>query len=194
MILRTSIILFLSFASITTFAIRYDFGQGQLRGAQDEGEEGDSIEQPPPAIARPTPKPVVARPALTRPVYSDGCYGDQVCNSINQLRAQHGVPPLRLDASLSRVAQQWAQQMARAGNIYHGNFGSRVGSVAGGSATENVAVNGAGPSAVAMQWYHSQKGHRENMLRRDMRRIGVGQASGFYNGRPNTFWCADFSN
>lgn len=89
---------------------------------------------------------------------------------INQMRAQYGAGPLTIDATLTRHAQSWSQQMAARGQISHGDL---VGA-------QNVAASyGRDASAVAFieQWA-SAPYHQVNQLHPSLNRVGIGLATG----------------
>jgi len=107
---------------------------------------------------------------------------------VNGERAGHGVAGLRHSPALTRSAQRFARLLLRRGVLAHG---ARIGPprrfrLLG----ENLAlVGGSAPQpGRAVQLWLRSPGHRGVMLRRGMRRVGVGRATGLFGGRPATVW------
>lgn len=107
-----------------------------------------------------------------------------VASLTNQYRAQHGLPPLRVNASLERVAELHGRDMVRHRFFSHsGSDGSDIGDRAlrGGYRycviAENIAQGHRSASAVAKGWMKSP-GHRRNMLDRTVTEIGVTRGQG----------------
>ncbi|MHA6668715.1 CAP domain-containing protein [Homoserinimonas sp. A447] len=93
----------------------------------------------------------------------------------NQSRAAGGLGPLTLNASLSQVAANWANQMAANGTMSHNpNYSSQI---PGGwsKAAENVAQGYPSGSAVHQGWMNSA-GHRANIMG-DFTDIGIAHVS-----------------
>lgn len=96
----------------------------------------------------------------------------QFVNAINQLRASQGLNPLAVDAQLTNVAQDWAQQMAQADGISH-----RLDLRAGISGLwrrlgENV---GFGPTvSELMSAFIASPGHYKNLVDPSFTHVGVG--------------------
>lgn len=113
----------------------------------------------------------------------------------NAERARRHLPPVVLDAVLTRAAQIHADDMARRGKMSHrGGDGSspfermeRVG-YSFRAAAENVAAGYDGVDSVMLGWMHSP-GHRRNILG-PYAAIGVGSATA-----PGgvSYWCVTFA-
>ena len=89
----------------------------------------------------------------------------------NQIRARHGLPPLRENARLRRAAIGHSRAMVGERYFEH---------TTGWAVGENLAW-GTGPLATAraaMQGWMSSPGHRANILRRTYRELGVGVVVG----------------
>ncbi|WP_235923665.1 cell wall-binding repeat-containing protein [Microcella pacifica] len=96
-----------------------------------------------------------------------------ILQQTNDLRATRGLPPLRLNAALNDIAQDWSVQQARSSRMSH-RPGFHLLYPSGWSrAAENVAA-GYSPSAVVGAWAGST-GHRANMLANHTD-IGIGVA------------------
>lgn len=107
---------------------------------------------------------------------------DNAAALINQLRRQHGVPPLLPEAKLQQAAIHQAGLMAKYRKIGHslgwGNgFGGRL-RQAGirGPAAENVASGQKDVADVLTAWLNSA-GHRKNLLDPLFTRYGLAYAS-----------------
>lgn len=104
-----------------------------------------------------------------------------VVRLINAYRARNGVPPLRVGRALSRAARAHSADMARRGYFDHGAFESRLRAfgVRAPYIGENLAEGSRPlpPADVVRMWIQSPP-HRENLLDRGFRRIGVGEAGG----------------
>jgi uncharacterized protein YkwD len=100
---------------------------------------------------------------------------------MNSVRATNGVPPLRIGRALSRAARAHSVDMARKGYFDHGPFVQRLRrfGVRAPYIGENLA-SGSRPlsaAAIVRMWIESPP-HRQNLLDRGFRRIGVGLAGG----------------
>jgi uncharacterized protein YkwD len=95
-------------------------------------------------------------------------------------RAAEGLPPLAHDASLDVAARAHARRMAAARELGHdvgdGDPAARIADAGGGmrEVAENVAR--ASTVALAHRSLWGSPSHRANLLRADMRRVGVGVA------------------
>ena len=117
--------------------------------------------------------------------------------AINQARATHGAPPLRIGVRLQQAARAHSRAMARSGAFTHGNWYRRLrrhgvrARTLGETIAWGVGTDGAAASFVGM-WLASPP-HRATLLRRGFRRIGVGIAVGPMGGFPGaTVATADF--
>ena len=104
-----------------------------------------------------------------------------VVQLINTFRTQNGVAPLLVGPALSRAAQAHSSDMARRGYFDHGAFVTRLRSfgVRAPYLGENIAAGTRplAPTTIVRMWIKSPP-HRENLLDRSFRRIGVGVAGG----------------
>lgn len=118
--------------------------------------------------------------------------------SINQARARHGAPPLRIAAPLQRAARAHSQAMLRSGSFTHGNWYQRLRrhGVRGRTLGETIAwgVGIDGTSAAIVRMWLASPPHRETLLRRGFRYVGVGVATGSFSGFPGaSVATADFA-
>lgn len=101
----------------------------------------------------------------------------RILEDTNAARAANGLPALVLNEQMTSVAQNWSQQQASEGRMYHNpNYSTQI---AGGwsAAAENVAY-GYAVADVTTGWMNSE-GHRKNILG-DYNSIGIGVKDGYY--------------
>jgi len=100
---------------------------------------------------------------------------------MNSVRATNGVPPLRIGRALSRAARAHSVDMARRDYFDHGPFVQRLRrfGVRAPYIGENLAsgTKPLGAAAIVRMWLASPP-HRENLLDRGFRLVGVGLAGG----------------
>ena len=100
---------------------------------------------------------------------------------INQYRQFQGLPPLRLDSTISEEAKIHSQNMADSKVLSHSGFEGRVEAIAKTisyrSAAENVATNFGydDPASQAVRGWIDSSGHHTNMVG-DFDLTGVGVA------------------
>jgi uncharacterized protein YkwD len=105
---------------------------------------------------------------------------------MNEVRAAHGLRPLRLDGRLQRAARGHSRTMLRTGQFFHGAFTSRIRStgVKAPRVGENLAW-GVGvlsrARAIVNMWLASPE-HRANLLHAGYRTVGVGALRGRFDG------------
>ncbi|KIF67773.1 SCP-like extracellular [Streptomyces sp. AcH 505] len=116
-----------------------------------------------------------------------------VLSLVNEERAKVGCSPVRADASLGTLAQNFSDDMAARGFFDHtdpdGDTPWDRADKAGveGLGGENIARGQADAQAVMDAWMNSE-GHRANILNCDYTRLGVGVHTG--SGGP--WWTQDF--
>lgn len=96
---------------------------------------------------------------------------------INAMRAKVHVPPLRYSVDLQFYAQQWANHMALANAISHGDlppFGSAY------AIGQNVGMGGVASGVEGA--FERSPSHRANEVDRDFKTVGIGivYKNGFY--------------
>ena len=98
---------------------------------------------------------------------------------ISLYRANNGASALVVDPALTRAAQAQADAMAREGEVSHGRtpLGTRLKQhgVDPGAAVENVSA-GYYTLAEAFSGWRESRPHNANMLKKDMRRMGIATA------------------
>jgi uncharacterized YkwD family protein/spore coat assembly protein SafA len=104
----------------------------------------------------------------------------QVLNIVNQERSKQGLPALKMDWELQRVARVKSCDMAQRGYFSHTSptYGSpfdmmKKYGISYRTAGENIAKGQRTPAEVMQSWMNSQ-GHRQNILKRDFTHLGVG--------------------
>jgi uncharacterized protein YkwD len=106
---------------------------------------------------------------------------------VNATRKAHGLRPLRADSHLRTAARSWSGTLLHSNVFTHGDFAGRMKSFhVYGLAGENLAWGSgsyAGARSVVAMWLASP-GHRANLLKPAYRRIGIGIASGAFQGQP----------
>jgi uncharacterized protein YkwD len=114
-----------------------------------------------------------------------------VVRVMNTFRTTNGVPPLRIGPALTRAARSHSVDMVRRGYFDHGPFVQRLRrfGVRAPYVGENLAsgTTPLSPGAIVQMWIASPP-HRQNLLDRGFRRIGVGVAGG-----STRFVTADFA-
>lgn len=121
---------------------------------------------------------------------------------LNAERAKHGLTPFTLDRKLTAASRAHSGDMLRSGYFAHDGaqrWDARVRSFTGSRTVlaENIAF-GSGtygtPAGLVNSWMHSP-GHRANILRKSLHRIGIGIAAGSYRGTPGVAMATtDFSS
>jgi uncharacterized protein YkwD len=104
-----------------------------------------------------------------------------IVRAMNVVRVQNGAPALRVGRALTRAARAHSVDMARRGYFDHGafvqrlrNFGVRAPYVGENLATGTQPLT---PAMIVQMWIASPP-HRQNLLDRSFRRIGIGVAGG----------------
>ena len=111
---------------------------------------------------------------------------------VNQLRRQHNLPPLKLNAQLCDAAQAYAETLAQTGVIAHADAHGRRADYRASAAGyfyhrlgENLAAGQPTWERALHAWLNSPD-HRANLLTPDYRELGVGFAAGAT--RYRTVW------
>jgi uncharacterized YkwD family protein/spore coat assembly protein SafA len=111
----------------------------------------------------------------------------EVINLVNQERAKNGLPALKYDWELARVAEHKSQDMRNKGYFSHTSptYGSpfdmmKSYGITYKAAGENIAYGQTSAQQVMNSWMNSS-GHRANILNPNFTHIGVGYvANGHY--------------
>jgi uncharacterized protein YkwD len=149
-----------------------------------------------------------ATPA-TKPEASTAALASGVIRQVNATRAQHGLPPLRLNQKLSEAAAAHSQEMADDGYFQHASFDGtpfwqRITSFYGvsgytyWSVGENLLWSSPNLGAAqAVEWWMESPPHRANILSKSWREVGIGalsvpDAPGTFHGHAVTLVTLDF--
>ena len=121
-----------------------------------------------------------------------------ILSVVNEVRANHGLRPLRADGTLNRTARSYTATMIRTDVFTHGDmFGRLTGSGAAGPMFGENLAWGVGPYATARTFvrnWMASPGHRANLLRPGWNRIGLGALRGNFLGYAGaTVVTADFA-
>lgn len=125
--------------------------------------------------------------------YSSAITSDTIVELTNRSRLLYGLPALSENQVLARAAQAKADDMLAKGYFSHNTPDGKTPwdfvKAAGYrylSAGENLAVNFTEAEKVDAAWMNSP-GHRANIVNKTFEEIGIGIASGTYQGRLTTF-------
>ena len=117
---------------------------------------------------------------------------EQVCVLVNQARAKNGLAPLILNHPISKVAQDYSEDMAERKFFDHedpdgGTLPERfdAGHVPWSAIGENIAKNGSTADAVVKAWLNSPE-HYKNIMSPAYGHVGIGHSA--------PYWVQDFSN
>jgi len=116
---------------------------------------------------------------------------ERMIEAINEVRADHGLRPLREAPALDRSATGWAKRIIRTNSFSHGSSYLKTGFRTTG---EILAYNHGwqlrpGP---ALRLWLGSPGHRSLMLSSSFRYVGAGPARGNFSGGPSTVWVVHF--
>lgn len=110
-------------------------------------------------------------------------YEKKVLDLTNQERAKAGVPALKLDTELSKVAREKSRDMQSKGYFDHNSptYGSpfdmmKQFGISYTTAGENIAMGQQSPEEVVQAWMNSE-GHRKNIMNANFTHLGVGHVA-----------------
>jgi uncharacterized protein YkwD len=151
--------------------------------------EAPIAEQPPPTTRPPTtttaaaPPPTGPPPTEPPPAPEPGVVlaaaEQTILGLVNGVRATIGLGALSPSGHITRVARQWAQQMAAAGSLSHNPsyFSQILAGVDCDVVAENVAYRRPGDAAAIHQQLMASAGHAANVLDGSFSLIGIGAVS-----------------
>jgi uncharacterized protein YkwD len=105
-------------------------------------------------------------------------YARRLAELVNKYRSSHGRPALTVDGAIAKLAQEHSAAMARAGQLNHDDFPSRVRRSGRPMCVENVGWNYRSPESQFEGW-RASPGHDRNMLDPRVDRIGIGTAADY---------------
>jgi uncharacterized YkwD family protein len=119
-------------------------------------------------------------------------YEQKVVDLTNQERVNNGLPALKVDLTLSKMAHEKSRDMSANGYFSHTSptYGSpfdmmKKYGISYRSAGENIAMGQRTPEEVVKAWMNSE-GHRKNILSPNFNHIGVGYVS------QGNYWTQEF--
>jgi uncharacterized YkwD family protein len=142
-----------------------------------------TVQKPSTNVQTPVSKPATQAPAPSQKANNEAglkAYEQQVVDLTNKERAKYGLPPLKVDLALSKVAREKSRDMAVNHYFSHNSptYGSpfdmmRKFGISYTAAGENIAKGQRTPQEVVAAWMNSA-GHRANILNKNYTHIGVG--------------------
>jgi uncharacterized YkwD family protein len=141
----------------------------------------------------PAKQPAQAEQPKAAPSASQvSAFEQKVFELTNQERAKNGVPALKLDTELSKVAREKSNDMKTNGYFDHNSptYGSpfdmmKKFGISYRTAGENIAMGQRSPEEVVKAWMNSE-GHRKNILNASFTHIGVGHVA------EGNYWTQQF--
>jgi uncharacterized protein YkwD len=114
----------------------------------------------------------------------------KIIRALNNARAGYGLPRLRSTRALGRAADAHSRSMRRSNTMGHGDFSRRIRRYTRSRKVgENLAwMSSCNAVSIVHMWLDSAP-HREIMLSRSFKRIGVGRS-----GARTCFVTADFAS
>ncbi|MDO8187031.1 CAP domain-containing protein [Conexibacter sp. JD483] len=127
-------------------------------------------------------------------------FGAAILAELNRIRARAGLPDVRRDERMSRTAAAHSRDMGRRGYFAHGEWGSRVARASGSAHAVGEVLGWMAHSSPRREarkmvrgWLDSPP-HREVLLERDFRRVGLGRATGRLQGLNAAIWTVDWAS
>jgi uncharacterized protein YkwD len=119
---------------------------------------------------------------------------------LNRVRAQYGLPAMRGDRRLHGAAWAHSRDMAVKRSFAHGAWGSRVKAASGRARSVGEVIGWlalgnprAEATALVRAWLASPP-HRQAMLTREFRRVGIGRVTGSVGGQRAALYTVDFAS
>lgn len=100
-------------------------------------------------------------------------YERKVQYRVNQVRAQRGLPRLRLAACTDQVAERWNRHLTVTGEFYHQSMADVLDRCDATYAGETLGRGGMTPQRLVQLWMDSEP-HRVVLMSTKSRRIGIG--------------------
>jgi uncharacterized protein YkwD len=115
---------------------------------------------------------------------------ERMIDTINDVRAKHGLAPLRAAPKLVHASTRHAKAVIRTDSFNHGSSYRSSFRTAGEAMAYNRGWSTRARPTIRM-WLRSP-GHRALVLSSSFRYVGVGIARGSLWGSPSTVWVAQF--
>ena len=116
--------------------------------------------------------------AVSAAAINDADYPPRLAALVNQYRASHGLPVLIIDTTVAGLAREHSAAMAKAGQLNHDDFPSRVRRSGLAMCVENVGWNYRSPEGQFDGW-RASPGHDRNMLDPKVDRMGIGTVADY---------------
>jgi len=105
-------------------------------------------------------------------------YSQRLAALVNDYRASRALPALAVDQAIAGLAREHSAAMAKAGQLNHDDFPSRVRRSGLAICVENVGWNYKSPKDQFDAW-RASRGHDQNMLDKRVVRMGIGTAANY---------------
>jgi uncharacterized protein YkwD len=116
--------------------------------------------------------------AVSAAANEDADYSQRLAALVNQYRVGHGLPALMVDTTVAGLAREHSAAMAKAGQLNHDDFPSRVRRSGLAMCVENVGWNYRSPEGQFDGW-RASPGHDRNMLDPRVNRMGIGTVADY---------------
>ncbi|MCM3704929.1 MULTISPECIES: CAP domain-containing protein [Cytobacillus] len=158
--------------------------QKQAAPAPAKAEQPAKAPAQQPVKAQETAKAPAEQTKEAAPASSEvSAYEKKVLELTNQEREKAGVPALKLDEELSKVAREKSRDMKSKGYFDHNSptYGSpfdmmKQFGISYTTAGENIAMGQQSPEEVVQAWMNSE-GHRKNIMNANFTHLGVGHVA-----------------
>jgi len=116
--------------------------------------------------------------AISAEADDGGDYPQRLAALVNQYRVSHGLRALIVDTTVAGLAVEHSAAMAKAGQLNHDEFPSRVRRSGFAMCVENVGWNYRSPEGQFDGW-RASPGHNRNMLDPRVDRMGIGTVADY---------------
>jgi len=116
--------------------------------------------------------------AISAEADEGGDYPQRLAALVNQYRVSHGLRALIVDTTVAGLALEHSAAMAKAGQLNHDEFPSRVRRSGFAMCVENVGWNYRSPEGQFDGW-RASPGHNRNMLDPRVDRMGIGTVADY---------------
>ena len=116
--------------------------------------------------------------AISAEADDGGDYPQRLAALVNQYRVSHGLRALIVDTTVAGLALEHSAAMAKAGQLNHDEFPSRVRRSGFAMCVENVGWNYRSPKGQFDGW-RASPGHNRNMLDPRVDRMGIGTVADY---------------
>jgi uncharacterized protein YkwD len=134
---------------------------------------------------------VLSIAALALPTSANASVEQSMVDSINAVRAEHGVAPVQHAPRLSRSCSAYAKRMLKSRRWAHANS-TRVAGFRGVAEILARTPRRTAPGPVIRMWLNSAV-HRKVLLGNRYRHVGVGTKTGRMGGKRTTLWVVRFA-